>query len=264
MARKSPVYWKDDEYKKVAAWLVSQGLTTLAGHKQVLKVLDAAQRATLAPERHRNVNAYKSFLPVEPAMVEALAAQERVKEEEARRAEEARRKEAEEKERQGAEATQREQEREVEREAVSLFQHPVDELLRGLAQELAARFAHHVQIALAAKMAESFTQIAASVPSLADTKFERPAKVLVVGLKPKYCGMIASEYQDLDLRFVEFNASPGSIRGKVDGCDTVIGMTEFIGHSHEDHLKKHPHYIRVSGGMDRLRSTLAGLRQQRH
>lgn len=134
----------------------------------------------------------------------------------------------------------------------------VDGILKLIAQDLVDRLIGHVEGALTESLQ---SRVIPSLQTFVENygnvvpKVKR-TRILIVGLKPQQAGMMVNEFPGMDLRFVDSGKEPQSVDGKLGHTDVVIAMTNFISHSIEDHLKKHPNYIRVSGGMDKLRETL--------
>lgn len=258
------VYWKPDEYAKVGAWLVAHGFTDLS-RRGILAAIEQAQKAVLPVERHRSVTATTVFKPLIPAMQEAVAAQEALKAEAQRKAaqEAEERRAAEEAEKQAAEEAKARQLMQEAQDAL-VPQHPIDAMLQGLAREMAQRFAHYMRIELQTAMSRELSAaVSSTIPGGSNAPTLAPRqRVLVVGLKPNQAGMISQEFQDIDLRFVESGTTPQAIKGKTNGVDTVIGITDFMGHDQEDVMKSHPGYVRVSGGMTKLRSVLTAMRSR--
>jgi hypothetical protein len=132
----------------------------------------------------------------------------------------------------------------------------VDMFMKNCAKQLVEQFMSHLRVELAAAVQKEF--MPAIMPALKAAKVVRQ-KILVMGLKPQQAAMIVNEFGDAyDLRFVDSGRSAGAADGKLN-VDHIIGMTNFMSHAAEDHIKKHPGYKRVAGGMDSLREALRSI-----
>jgi hypothetical protein len=132
----------------------------------------------------------------------------------------------------------------------------VDMFMKSCAKQLVEQFMSHLRVELAAAVQKEF--MPAIMPALKAAKVVRQ-KILVMGLKPQQAAMIVNEFgNEYDLRFVDSGRSASAADGKLN-VDHIIGMTNFMSHAAEDHIKKHPGYKRVSGGMDSLRDALRSI-----
>jgi hypothetical protein len=265
---KKKVFWKPAETRAVALWLLAQGIDIRSPN--ILRFLRQAQTAVLPPERHRSITsdanadvvrddwqaAVKDFAEQQAAAAEAKRQQEEAA---ARRKAEA----AEAKRQQEEAAAQRQAEIDAAVAAARAADAPpsLDQLVREMASAFARQFAAQVRASLHEELAHHFESSAAAPtePRASHVKLAAKPRILIVGLKPQQAGMIAQEFQHLDLRFVESGTSPQAIANKATHCDVVIGVIDFLSHAHEDHMKGHANYIRLSGGMDKLRNKLTAL-----
>ena len=99
-------------------------------------------------------------------------------------------------------------------------------------------------------------------PSARVTSKAKPSQsVLVVGLKGDQPDHIRAAFADkLDLRFCSTDQSKDTLRTMASVADVVVGVTDFMSHSHEDIIRNRSrHYIRSSGGITRLKQELGRL-----
>jgi hypothetical protein len=129
----------------------------------------------------------------------------------------------------------------------------MDLFMKNCAKQLVEQFMGHLRLELAAAVQKEF--MPAIMPSLKAAKLVKP-KILIIGLKPQQAAIMIHEFgNQFDLRFVDSGRGASASDGKTN-VDRIIGMTNFMSHSAEDHIKHHPGYKRVSGGMDSLRDEL--------
>lgn len=102
---------------------------------------------------------------------------------------------------------------------------------------------------------------AAPSPAPTNSKAKPSQSVLVVGLKGDQPEHIRAAFADkLDLRFCSVDQSKDTLRTMASVADVVVGVTDFISHSHEDIIRNRSrHYIRSSGGITRLKQELSRL-----
>lgn len=103
---------------------------------------------------------------------------------------------------------------------------------------------------------QSASPFAAPLSSRPNRVQPRKPKVVVVGLRGGQKEMIAREFADLNLEFVESGSKPDTYQGKARSADTVFAMADFVPKPQMDALKRHANFLRVTGGMDKLRDTL--------
>jgi hypothetical protein len=85
-------------------------------------------------------------------------------------------------------------------------------------------------------------------------------KILIVGLIPNQAGIINAEFHEaFDIRFAEAETPSKRLEAMADDCDRVIIMANFISHSVQDTLKKHPGFERMHGGLTRVKDRLTEL-----
>jgi hypothetical protein len=85
-------------------------------------------------------------------------------------------------------------------------------------------------------------------------------RILIVGLLDSQTKFIKDEFGAcFRLKFSNSDDNIRHIEDQMKFSDTVIGLTGKISHSIEATLKKHNHYVRVSGLLDGLRHTLTEL-----
>ncbi len=90
--------------------------------------------------------------------------------------------------------------------------------------------------------------------------------VLIVGLRGGQMEEIRkAEGNRLDLRFFGSDESHEKLRFMSEQVDFVLAMTDFISHSHEAVLlkRKSHRYVRVAGGMTRLKTALRELQLEK-
>lgn len=97
------------------------------------------------------------------------------------------------------------------------------------------------------------------VASVREVTQKKP-KVLVVGLLPNQAGIVQSEfYEAFDIRFAESDTPTKRLESMASDCDRVMLMTNFISHSTQDAVKKHPGFERIQGGVSKVKDRLTEL-----
>jgi hypothetical protein len=97
------------------------------------------------------------------------------------------------------------------------------------------------------------------VASVREVPQKKP-KVLVVGLLPNQAGIVQSEfYEAFDIRFAESDTPTKRLESMASDCDRVMLMTNFISHSTQDAVKKHPGFERIQGGVSKVKDRLTEL-----
>lgn len=134
---------------------------------------------------------------------------------------------------------------------------PTEQLIK----EISNRMVTEAIAQLKATLQQTVQQSVASVPAVAER--EHKAKVAIVGLLKNQQRMIEREFPEFDLRFFKPNGNGSQYTGKLcKNADFVLGMTGFMSHSTDDHIKNtivRERYIRVPGGMTQLRDELTKL-----
>jgi hypothetical protein len=97
------------------------------------------------------------------------------------------------------------------------------------------------------------------VASAPEVAYKKP-KVLVVGLLPNQAGIVQSEFfEAFDIRFAESDTPTKRLESMAHDCDRVMLMTNFISHSTQDAVKKHPGFERIQGGVSKVKDRLTEL-----
>jgi len=245
--RKSSVFWTQEEIEKICERLILKGVRE-SSHDFLPRVREA-QQMLLPQERQKTIGTkdhVKVIFPTLKKKADHAAHIHKIIEENK------------------AAETERSQ------PAPETPQAPPTDLLSSILQTIATQvadaFAGHLKTAIDQAMERLLNTEAPGViqnqpgQAIAQAHKLKKQKILVVGLKPGQAGLIAHEFKDMDLRFVESGTSPQLIHGKTGGMDAVIAMTNFIGHEHENVMKSAHNYIRCGGGLDKLRQQLVGLR----
>lgn len=150
------------------------------------------------------------------------------------------------------------------RETITTFAHNLANYVVGIVvPEVTAELTVAITKQLNAAITQQLAQLNAAVPGAPPMAARSAAiqkKVLIIGLKPQQAGLIQQDFgQHLDLKFAGSDESLQHVKHLLDGRDAIIAMTGFISHSHDELAKGHAQYLRVSGGMTRLRSKLSEL-----
>lgn len=129
----------------------------------------------------------------------------------------------------------------------------IDELIDTIAHVAALKFADQFKNALKRIVEDGSHDF---VQTLSGNKPKRK-RVTVVGLLPQQAGMLGLEYGSrLDCRFLGSDSNVNELRSATNNSDFVLGMVGFMSHSTDGVLAKSESYLRVSGGMSKLRSIL--------
>lgn len=267
--RKSKVYWKKDDIEKIVAHLVATNIRW--HHPNIIPLVRQAQTLVLPKEKHRWVQGMASIKMVEKPLNDAWSLfakqaerEQREREAQERRAEEERERQAardrEAEERRLAEEAERQRQAQEALDAVGL-NHPLDKLVDAFAKELAGRFVHYFREHLGTMMGAGATEaINAMLPKSEKITYVRRPKIVVVAIPKNNETRIASEYPDLDIKTL--HADYNDTKNAIGQAQAVVGMIDFMSHSQKDICAKHPHFIRVNGGLDSLRHILNGIRNK--
>ncbi|MHB1665994.1 hypothetical protein [Thiomonas sp.] len=97
-------------------------------------------------------------------------------------------------------------------------------------------------------------------PSAPTVPREAMPKVLIVGLLNQQADQIRKQFGErLDLRFWAADRPNPQLQALLDSADVVVGATKFITHSIDGALTRSKNYIRMHGGVSRLRLQLKEL-----
>ena len=253
---KKKVFWTPVELGSLADYLVERNVEWT--DPDIIAQIRNAQKSVLSPDRQKFIGGRDTIKQMQAPLFDAWNHRNR-QELERRKRDEAQALEQQKTEQKRAE--EEAERRRIAEEAMHAIglDHPIDQMLNALAQELAGRFTHYLREHMAELLGGKATEaINAVLPPDNKIKYTRRRKVLVVGLNSQNSGMIEREYPDIDIKTIgpDYNDT----KGAVGTADTVVGMIDYISHAQADHLKKHPHFVRVNGGMSHLRNILNAIR----
>lgn len=255
---KKKVFWTQDELVGMADYLVSRNVEWT--NPDIIARVREAQLCRLPQTRQKFIAGRDTIKQMEGPLFDAWNRHRRAENERRKQADaqaEAERRAA---EKRAEEDAQRQREAEDAMHAIGL-DHPIDQMLNALAQELAGRFTHYLREHMADLLGNKATDaINAILPPDSKMKYTRRRKVLVVGLNSQNSGMIEREYPDIDIKTIgpDYNDT----KGAMGSADTVVAMIDYMSHGQADSLKKHPHFVRVNGGMSSLRNILNSIRHK--
>lgn len=223
------VVWTQIECLNLAKALHNEGVDSVQ-HPQFLDTLRRIQPSVLKSERQRPIRTRKELLCLDDAFRLVLIERAHVQ--------------------------VPKHEEDVYEENTVTLEGSIDEVIENAANMAALKFAAHFKEAMR-RIVEDGSHDFLNALTGAKIKLKR---VTVVGLLPQQSGMISREYGSrLDLRFFGTDDNIGEIKNSAANSAFSLGMVGFMSHSTDGVLAKNENYIRVSGGMSKLRSVLDNL-----